>query len=111
MPPTTALSNLCVFLDRNRLQIDGSTETVMSSAPLEEKMKAFNFNVLTINGHDYDADRERAIQAFHAENAQAHLHHSWTPPRARAFPLWTNSVDWHGKGPNDDEYARSLWKN
>ena len=42
------LSNLCVFLDRNRLQIDGSTATVMSSEPLEEKMKAFNFNVLTI---------------------------------------------------------------
>ena len=61
------LSNLCVFLDRNRLQIDGSTETVMSSEPLEEKMKAFNFNVLTINGHDYD-QIEAAIQAFHAEN-------------------------------------------
>ena len=33
---------------------------------------------------------------------------SWTPPRARAFPLWTNSVDWHGKGPNDDEYKIAM---
>ena len=38
------------MLDRNHLQIDGTTETVMNSAPLEEKLKAFNFNVLTING-------------------------------------------------------------
>ena len=57
------LSNLCVMLDRNHLQIDGTTETVMNSAPLEEKLKAFNFNVLTINGHDYD-QIEAAMQAF-----------------------------------------------
>ena len=48
------LSNLCVVLDRNHLQIAGTTETVMNSAPLEEKPKAFNFNVVTIDGHDYD---------------------------------------------------------
>ena len=55
------LSNLCVMLDRNHLQIDGTTETVMNSAPLEEKLKAFNFNVLTINGHDYDQIEGGAI--------------------------------------------------
>ena len=48
------LSNLCVMLDRNHLQIDGTTETVMNSAPLEDKLRAFNFNVVTINGHDFD---------------------------------------------------------
>ena len=68
------LSNLCVVLDRNHLQIDGTTETVMNSAPLEEKLKAFNFNVVTINGHDYD-QIEAAMQAFHAETEKAHLHH------------------------------------
>ena len=57
------LSNLCVMLDRNHLQIDGTTETVMNSAPLEEKLKAFNFNVVTIDGHDYD-QIEAAMQAF-----------------------------------------------
>ena len=79
------LSNLCVFLDRNRLQIDGSTETVMSSEPLEEKMKAFNFNVLTINGHDYD-QIEAAIQLSMPRTTSPPAS-SWTPPRARAFPL------------------------
>ena len=60
------LSNLCVMLDRNHLQIDGTTETVMNSAPLEDKLRAFNFNVVTINGHDFD-QIESAVQAFHAE--------------------------------------------
>ncbi len=57
------------MLDRNHLQIDGTTETVMNSAPLEEKLKAFNFNVITIDGHDFD-QIEAAMQAFHAETAK-----------------------------------------
>ena len=100
------LSNLCVFLDRNRLQIDGSTETVMSSEPLEEKMKAFNFNVLTINGHDYD-QIEAAIQAFHAENDKPTCIIMDTT-KGKGVSFMTNSVDWHGKGPNDDEYKIAI---
>ena len=100
------LSNLCVFLDRNRLQIDGSTETVMSSEPLEEKMKAFNFNVLTINGHDYD-QIEAAIQAFHAENDKPTCIILDTL-KGKGVSFMTNSVDWHGKGPNDDEYKVAM---
>ena len=100
------LSNLCVFLDRNRLQIDGSTETVMSSEPLEEKMKAFNFNVLTINGHDYD-QIEAAIQAFHAENDKPTCVIMDTT-KGKGVSFMSNSVDWHGKGPNDDEYKVAM---
>ena len=100
------LSNLCVFLDRNRLQIDGSTETVMSSEPLEEKMKAFNFNVRTINGHDYD-QIEAAIQAFHAENDKPTCIIMDTT-KGKGVSFMSNSVDWHGKGPNDDEYKVAM---
>ena len=100
------LSNLCVFLDRNRLQIDGSTETVMSSEPLEEKMKAFNFNVLTINGHDFDAI-ESAIAAFHAENEKPTCIILDTL-KGKGVSFMENSVDWHGKGPNDEEYAQAM---
>ena len=99
-------SNLCVFSDRNRLQIDGSTETVMSSEPLEEKMKAFNFNVRTINGHDYD-QIEAAIQAFHAENDKPTCIIMDTT-KGKGVSFMSNSVDWHGKGPNDDEYKVAM---
>ena len=100
------LDNLCALVDRNRLQIDGSTETVMSSEPLEEKMKAFNFNVLTINGHDYD-QIEAAIQAFHAENDKPTCIIMDTT-KGKGVSFMSNSVDWHGKGPNDDEYKVAM---
>ena len=100
------LANLCVFLDRNHLQIDGTTETVMNSAPLEEKLKAFNFNVVTINGHDYDAI-ESALKAFHAESAKPTCVILDTT-KGKGVSFMENSVDWHGKGPNDDEYAIAM---
>ena len=100
------LSNLCVMLDRNHLQIDGTTETVMNSAPLEEKLKAFNFNVLTINGHDLDAI-ESAIAAFRAENEKPTCIIMDTT-KGKGVSYMTNSVDWHGKGPNDDEYKIAI---
>ena len=100
------LANLCVFLDRNHLQIDGTTETVMNSAPLEEKLKAFNFNVLTINGHDFDAI-ESAIAAFRAENEKPTCIILDTL-KGKGVSFMENSVDWHGKGPNDEEYAQAM---
>ena len=100
------LSNLCVVLDRNHLQIDGTTETVMNSAPLEEKLKAFNFNVVTIDGHDYD-QIEAAMQAFHAETAKPTCIIMDTT-KGKGVSFMTNSVDWHGKGPNDDEYKVAM---
>ena len=100
------LSNLCVFLDRNRLQIDGSTETVMSSEPLEEKMKAFNFNVLTINGHDYD-QIEAAIQAFHAENDKPTCIIMDTT-KGKGVSFMENQVGWHGTAPNKEQYETAM---
>ena len=78
----------------------------MSSEPLEEKMKAFNFNVLTINGHDYD-QIEAAIQSFHAENDKPTCIIMDTT-KGKGVSFMTNSVDWHGKGPNDDEYKVAM---
>ena len=79
------LSNLCVMLDRNHLQIDGTTETVMNSAPLEEKLKAFNFNVLTINGHDYDRSSPPSRRSTPRTTSPPASF--WTPSRVPASPL------------------------
>ena len=100
------LSNLCVFLDRNRLQIDGPTENVMSSEPLEDKLRAFNFNVLTIDGHDYD-QIEKAIAAFHAESEKPTCILLDTT-KGKGVSFMENAVDWHGKGPNDEEYEIAM---
>lgn len=54
------LDNLCVIVDNNNLQIDGTIEEVMSSYPIEEKFRSFGFQIININGHDI----EEIIKAF-----------------------------------------------
>ncbi|MGN0661764.1 MAG: transketolase [Faecalibacterium sp.] len=100
------LSNLCVMIDLNHIQIDGTIEEVMNSAPLDEKMKAFNFNVLTIDGHDFD-QIEAALAAFHAENDKPTCIIMNTI-KGKGVSFMTNALDWHGKGPNDEEYRVAM---
>ena len=100
------LHNLCVMIDRNHLQIDGTIETVMNSAPLEDKLRAFNFHVITIDGHDFD-QIEAAVAAFHAEQEKPTCILLDTV-KGRGVSYMTNAVDWHGKGPNDEEYRIAM---
>ena len=100
------LDNLCVIIDLNGLQIDGPTEKVMNSAPVDAKMEAFGFNVITIDGHDYD-QIEGAFNAFRACTGKptAILMHT---TKGKGVSYMENSVDWHGKAPNDAEYEVAM---
>ncbi len=100
------LTNLCVFIDLNHLQIDGTIEEVMNSAPLDEKLAAFNFNVLTIDGHDYD-EIEAAVAAFRAESEKPTCIIMNTI-KGKGVSYMTNAVGWHGKAPNDEEYRIAM---
>jgi transketolase len=100
------LSNLCVLLDLNHMQIDGTIEQVMNSAPQDKKLEAFNFNVLTINGNDMD-DIERALAAFHAENDKPTCIILNTV-KGKGVSYMENQVGWHGKAPNDEEYRIAM---
>ena len=100
------LDNLCVIIDLNGLQIDGPTEKVMNSAPVDAKMEAFGFNVVTIDGHDFD-QIESAFAAFRACTGKptAILMHT---TKGKGVSYMENSVDWHGKAPNDAEYEVAM---
>jgi transketolase len=100
------LSNLCVLLDLNHMQIDGTIEQVMNSAPQDKKLEAFNFNVLSINGNDMD-DIERAFAAFHAENDKPTCIILNTV-KGKGVSYMENQVGWHGKAPNDEEYRIAM---
>jgi transketolase len=100
------LSNLCVLLDLNHMQIDGTIEKVMNSAPQDKKLEAFNFNVLSINGNDMD-DIERALAAFHAENDKPTCIILNTV-KGKGVSYMENQVGWHGKAPNDEEYRIAM---
>ena len=100
------LDNLCVFLDLNHLQIDGSIEKVMNSAPQDKKLEAFGFNVLSIDGHDFD-QIEAAVEAFHAEKGRPTFIILNTT-KGKGVSYMENEVDWHGKAPGDADYATAM---
>ncbi len=100
------LDNLCVIIDINGLQIDGATKDVMNSSPMDEKMKAFGFNVVEINGHDFD-DIEKAFDIFHntKDKPTCILMHT---TKGKGVSYMENNVEWHGKAPNDAEYQTAI---
>lgn len=102
------LDNLCAVVDVNGLQIDGATRDVMNSEPLDRKMDAFGFNTIVCNGNSF-ADLEQAFKMFDLS------HGSGKPTcfllrttKGLGVSFMENSVGWHGKAPNDDEYAQAM---
>lgn len=100
------LDNLCVIIDLNGLQIDGPTAKVMNSAPVDEKMRAFGFDVHVIDGHSFEQMHE-AFDAFHACEGKPTVIIMKTT-KGKGVSYMTNSVEWHGKAPNDAEYEIAM---
>ena len=100
------LDNFCMIIDLNGLQIDGRTCDVMNTAPVDEKAKAFGFQTISIDGHDFD-QIESAFAAFRACTGKptAILMHT---TKGKGVSYMENSVDWHGKAPNDEEYKQAM---
>ena len=102
------LDNLCIIADINGLQIDGRTCDVMNTEPVDAKFAAFGCDVVKIDGHDFE-QIEAAFARFH-EN-----HGSGKPTcilmkttKGKDVSYMENSAAWHGKAPNDEEYARGM---
>lgn len=95
------LDNLCVIIDCNGLQIDGACEDVMSAEPVDEKLKAFGFDVITVNGNDFD-ELEKAFDAFH--NSSKPFAIIMKTVKGKGVSYMENQVGWHGKAPNEEEY-------
>ncbi len=102
------LDNLCMIIDLNGLQIDGPTKEVMNSAPVDAKYEAFNCNVIQIDGHDFD-QMEAAFAQFHANKGSGKptviIMHTL---KGKGVSYMEGQVGWHGKAPNDEEYARGM---
>lgn len=95
------LDNLCIIIDCNGLQIDGPCSEVMSAEPIDEKVKAFGFDVITIDGNDFD-DLEKAFDAFHKSNKPFAI--IMKTVKGKGVSYMENQVGWHGKAPNEEEY-------
>lgn len=100
------LDNLCVIVDNNRLQIDGAVDKVMSPYPIDEKLKAFGFHVVVIDGHDFD-QIEAAMNTARATKGKPTAIVMKTT-KGKDVSYMENNAGWHGKAPNDAEYEAAM---
>ncbi len=100
------LDNLCVVVDNNNLQIDGTIEEVMSSYPIDEKFRSFGFEVINIDGHDI----EEIIKAFEvAKNIKGKPTCVIAKTiKGKGVKFMENQASWHGKAPNQEQYEQAL---
>lgn len=100
------LDNLCVIVDNNNLQIDGTVDKVMSPYPIVDKFESFGFNVIQIDGHDY----KQIIEAF--ENAKKVTEKPTAiiakTIKGKGVSYMENQASWHGKAPNEQELAQAM---
>ena len=100
------LDNLCVVVDNNNLQIDGAIDEVCSPYPIPEKFEAFGFNVIKINGHDFD-EIEAAFEAAKTVKGKPTVIVANTV-KGKGVSFMENQCGWHGKAPNDEEFEIAL---
>jgi len=100
------LDNLCIVIDNNGLQIDGSIDDVMSPYPIVDKLKAFGFHVVAIDGHDFEAIEEAFAKAKSIKGAPSAI--VMKTVKGKGVSYMENQAGWHGKAPNDEEYAVAM---
>ena len=100
------LDNLCVIIDNNGLQIDGKVADVMSPYPIPEKLRAFGFEVMEIDGHDFD----QIEAAFHKAKETKGVPFAivMKSVKGKGVSYMENQAGWHGKAPNDEEYEQAM---
>ena len=100
------LDNLCVIVDNNNLQIDGRIDEVCSPYPIDKKFEAFNFHVINIDAHDFDAIRAALQEARETKGMPTCIvMHS---VKGKGVSFMENNADWHGNAPNAEEYEVAM---
>ena len=100
------LDNLCVIVDNNNLQIDGAVDEVCSPYPIDKKFEAFNFHVINMNGNEFDEIKAAFDEAKATKGMPtAIIAHTL---KGKGVSFMENAVDWHGKAPNDEEFAVAM---
>ena len=101
------LDNLVVIVDNNGLQIDGDIADVCSPYPIDKKFEAFNFHVINVaDGNDMDQlkaafDEARATKGMPTAIIMKTV-------KGKGVSYMENAVGWHGKAPNDEQYAQAM---
>lgn len=100
------LDHLIAVVDNNGLQIDGNIEEVNSPYPIDRKFSAFGWNVIVIDGHDFDAIHD-AFTMAEGYNGKPTVIIAKTI-KGKGVSFMEDRAGWHGKAPNDEEYAQAM---
>ncbi|NBK77907.1 transketolase [bacterium D16-76] len=100
------LDNLCVLVDFNGLQIDGPIAEVAGPEPIDKKFEAFGFEVMTIDGNDFD-EIEKAMEAARACKGKPFAIIAKTI-KGKGVSFMEGQAGWHGKAPNGEEYEKAM---
>ena len=100
------LDNFVAIVDNNGLQIDGAVDKVMSPYPIDEKLKAFGFHVEVIDGHDFNQIEAALNTAKTVKGKPTAIVMKTTKGKGVSF--MEGQASWHGKAPNDEEYAIAM---
>ena len=102
-----ALDNLCLIVDHNGLQIDGTIEEVNSAMPIADKFRAFKFHVIEVaDGNDFAQLRAAFAEARETRGVPTCIVCETTKGKGVSF--MEGQVGWHGKAPNDEQYAQAM---
>lgn len=101
------LDNLCAIVDNNNLQIDGPIDQVCSPYPIDKKFEAFNFHVIRVDdGNDIDQLRAAFKEARETKGMPSVI--IMKTVKGKGVSFMENQVGWHGKAPNDEQYAVAM---
>ena len=100
------LDNFVAIVDNNNLQIDGAIDEVCTPYPIDEKFKAFNFHVINVDGHDFDALKAAFDEAKATKGKPTAMIAKTVKGKGVSF--MENQASWHGTAPNDEQYAQAM---
>lgn len=100
------LDNLVVVVDNNNLQIDGAIDEVCSPYPIDKKFEAFNFHVINVDGHDFDALATAFAEARTVKGKPTAIIAKTVKGKGVSF--MENQASWHGAAPNEEQYALAM---
>ena len=98
------LGNLTAFIDFNGLQIDGDITKVMNPTPIDEKFRAFGWNVIEIDGHDFDQIEAAVALSEKSDRPTAVIAHT---VKGKGVSFMENNASWHGNAPKEDQYNQA----
>ena len=100
------LDNLCIFVDFNGLQIDGPIVDVVDPTPIDKKFEAFRWNVIVINGHDFNEIDAAVKAAKECKGKPTAIIAKCVKGKGVSF--MENNVKWHGSAPNKEQYEQAV---